>query len=91
MRTLRRPLGPAAFGVELVYPAVNAIIAGLAVAVIALSIAFSVVLASWWVRDRKRRRDREAARRARQEIDDRARRRIRLRVTYVAGGRPGVW
>jgi ABC-type uncharacterized transport system permease subunit len=74
-----------------VYPAVNAIIAGLAVALVALSISFTVLLSSWWMRDRKRRRDREAARQARRDIDDRARRRIRLRVTgYVAGGRPGV-
>ena len=73
------------------YPAVNAIIAGLAVALVALSISFTVLLSSWWMRDRKRRRDREAARRARRDIDDRARRQIRLHVTYVAGGRPGVW
>lgn len=62
-------------------PAVNAIIAGLAVAVIALSLAFSVVIASWWVRDRRRRRDREAARQARRDIDERARRQLRLHVT----------
>jgi uncharacterized protein HemY len=80
-----------AFGVELVLPAVNAIIAGLAVALVALSISFTVLLSSWWMRDRKRRRDREAARKARQEIDERAWRRVRLHVTYVAGGRPGVW
>ena len=49
-------------GVELVLPAVSAIIAGLAVALVALSIAFTVLLSSWWMRDRKRRRDREAAR-----------------------------
>jgi len=59
---------------------VNAVIAGLAVAVVALSLAFTVVILSWWVRDRKRRRDREAARQARREIDERARRQLRLHI-----------
>jgi type II secretory pathway pseudopilin PulG len=63
---------------------VNAIIAGLAVAVIALTLAFSVVIASWWVRDRRRRRDREAARQARREIDERASRQLRLHLTPKA-------
>jgi type II secretory pathway pseudopilin PulG len=59
---------------------VNALIAGFVVAVIALTLAFTVVVASWWVRDRKRRRDREAARQARRELDERARRQLRLHV-----------
>jgi len=59
---------------------VNAVIAGFVVAVIALTLAFTVVLASWWVRDRRRRRARDEQRRARRELDERARRQLRLHV-----------
>jgi type II secretory pathway pseudopilin PulG len=63
---------------------VTALLAGFAVAVVALSLALAVVLASWWVRDRRRRRDREAARQARKDIDDRAWRQVHLHVTPKA-------
>jgi len=59
---------------------VNAVIAGFVVAVIALTLAFTVVLAFWWVRDRRRRRARDEQRRARQDNHERAVRRVRLRV-----------
>lgn len=61
-------------------PAVTALLAGFVVAVIALTLAFSVVLLSWWVRDRRRRRIRDQQRRARRDTEDRAWRQVRLRV-----------
>jgi type II secretory pathway pseudopilin PulG len=60
---------------------VTALLAGFVVAVVALSIALGVVLLSWWVRDRRRRRVREEARKARRDIDERAHRQVRLNVT----------
>ena len=62
-------------------PAVSAIIAGLAVAAIALTLVFVVLLSSWWVRDRRRRRLRVTQRLRNQEDVDRADRIDRLRVT----------
>jgi hypothetical protein len=58
----------------------TALLAGFVVAVIALTIAFSVVLLSWWVRDRRRRRAREAQRFARRSDEDRALRQLRLNI-----------
>jgi hypothetical protein len=71
---------------------VTAILVGLAVAAVALTVAFTVLLSSWWVRDRRRRRLRVTQRLRNREDVDRADRQQRLRVTYVApSGRPRVW
>jgi Flp pilus assembly protein TadB len=59
---------------------VTALLAGLAVAVVALTLAFTVVLASWYVRDRRRRRARLQQRQAHRDELERARRQLRLRV-----------
>jgi Flp pilus assembly protein TadB len=60
---------------------VTALLAGFVVAVIALTIAFAVVLLSWWVRDRRRRRKRFSERLAKREDIERARRQLRLHLT----------
>jgi hypothetical protein len=59
---------------------VTAILVGLAVAAVALTVAFTVLLSSWHVRDRRARSRRLQERARRRDDLERAERRLRLNI-----------